>query len=167
MEARGEAEERGCKGRQWDPSGPDKTEWKTDECGECGGETEGRRDGAWIYLGGYTVWRALSDPRHLTTAAPASLPASLLLLTIALSLRCCLPGPELEQQFVARGKRRKSEEKATKEGVFASLWPSFTLSFLQTSLIPRWVPSFITAYHVCIILYRTLPINIIRAARST
>lgn len=27
--------------------------------GGCGG----RRDGAWIYLGGYTVWQALSAPR--------------------------------------------------------------------------------------------------------
>lgn len=33
----GGVEKWGCKGRQSDPSGPDKEEWKTDECGERGG----------------------------------------------------------------------------------------------------------------------------------
>lgn len=68
----GKVEKRGCKGRQSDPSGPDKAEWKTDECGEQGGE-EG--DGEWIYLGGYTVWHALSAPHppfssHHSTLTP-------------------------------------------------------------------------------------------------
>lgn len=42
--------------RQSDPSGPDKAEWKTDECGEADGGVGGW-DGAeeWICLGGYTA----------------------------------------------------------------------------------------------------------------
>lgn len=37
----GGVENWGCKGRQSDPSGPDKAEWKTDECGEQEGEAGG------------------------------------------------------------------------------------------------------------------------------
>lgn len=37
---RWEVERRRCKGRQLDPSGRDKAEWKTDECGERGGGAE-------------------------------------------------------------------------------------------------------------------------------
>lgn len=40
----------GCEGRQSVPSGPDKAELKTDECGERDGGGK-RTDGAWIYLG--------------------------------------------------------------------------------------------------------------------
>lgn len=38
------------------------TEWKTDDCSEQGGE-EGWSVDLLGYLGGYTVWRALSAPR--------------------------------------------------------------------------------------------------------
>lgn len=47
----------GCNQRQSDPSGPDKAEWKTDECGEADGGFGGEWDEAreWICLGGYTA----------------------------------------------------------------------------------------------------------------
>lgn len=89
------------KGRRSDPSGPDKAEWKTDECGERGG-------GAWIYFGGYTVWRALSAP-HLP------LPSHHSPLTPFLPSQADLSNSLLPEE------RARREEEATKEGVFASL----------------------------------------------
>lgn len=100
----GAVEKRGCKGRQLDPSGPDKTEWKTDDCGEHGGE-EGWSVGL---LGGYTVWRALSAS-HLPPFFFSPLHRS---ISAFLS--------RLKQQFVAWGKNEREEE-ATKDGVFPSL----------------------------------------------
>lgn len=39
-------EELGCKGRQSDPSGVDKAEWKTHVCGERGGGGDGMEQGS-------------------------------------------------------------------------------------------------------------------------
>lgn len=78
------AEKRGCKGRQSDPSGPDKAEWKTDECGERGRGGGGRRGG----MERGSTWE------DILSGVPYQPPASpLFLLTIALSLRFCLPKP--------------------------------------------------------------------------
>lgn len=152
----GEAvEKRGCKGRQLDPSGPDNAEWKTDDCGERGGE-EGWSVDLLGYLGGYTV--CLSVPYQ-----PPTYP--LFLFTTA-SLHFCLPKSTLATVCCPRKEQKRAGGNKGGSVPFSLAFFLF-LSFLRTSLIPRWVPSFITAYHLCIILYRTLPINIIRAARST
>ncbi len=81
-EEEGEVEKQGCKGRQSDPSGPDKAEWKTDECGEQGGGV-GRRGG----MERGSTWE------DILSGMSYQPPASPFLLTIALSLHFCLPKP--------------------------------------------------------------------------
>ncbi len=67
---RREVGKRGCEGRQSDPSGHDKAEWKTDECGERGGSGGMERGSTWRE---YAVCCSLSapPPPHTHTIAPS------------------------------------------------------------------------------------------------
>lgn len=152
MRGRGKLRSRDARGRHWDPSGPDKAEWKTDECGE-GGKEHGS---TWAHiLAGVHCQPPHHPPlsSHHSTIAPF------------LHSRANLSNSLLPEE------RTKREEEATKEGVFASLALLPLLSSL--SVIPSKHPDpslgaiFHQCLHVCIILRRTLPIAIMRAARST
>lgn len=132
MRGRGKLRSRDARGRHWDPSGPDKAEWKTDECGE-GGKEHGS---TWAHiLAGVHCQPPHHPPlsSHHSTIAPF------------LHSRANLSNSLLPEE------RTKREEEATKEGVFASL-ALFLLfqSFLRSTPIPRWVPSFISAY-MCVL----------------
>lgn len=136
-------------GRRSDPSGPDKAEWKTDECGERGG---GWRRGR-IYCLLCPTPPPPSPPTPTRTFPPASP-----------SLAAFVPCPaDLSNSLLPEDRSEENRRQQRRE----CSTPSCFLSLRRSSLIPCGVPSFSVAYHVCIILYRTLPINIIRAARST
>lgn len=88
---RGAVEKWGCKGRRSDPSGPDKAEWKTDECGERDGGGERRRglerECTWediLFVVPYHPHRAASPPFFFSPL-----------------LHFCLPNSRLKQKFVA------------------------------------------------------------------
>lgn len=149
------------------PSGKQMSAVSKRGLGGGGLREEERRDGAWIGLGGYAVYRALSPPPF--TLPPPKLSTSFSPSSHHFILPLLLPSQaDFRNSFLPPGKERKERSwQQRRECSPLSLALFLSLSFLLTSLIPRWVPSFITAYHVCIILYRTLPINIIRAARST
>lgn len=130
-------------------SGKQMTAVSKGESGEQGGEA------GWSagLLGGYAVWCAPSAS-HLPAFSSHHCTAPFLPSQADLS-NSLMP------------KERMNERRWQQRRECFPLSSSPSSSFLRISLIPRWVPSFITAYHLCIILYRTLPINIIRAARST
>lgn len=89
----GEAETRGCKGRQSDPSGPDKAEWKTDECGEQGGE--GMERG--------------STREDILSGVPCQPPPTRQAFSFSPERSCSISAfpSRLKQQFVARGKNER------------------------------------------------------------